>query len=528
MTLLDSPRSTTRLPTRLRGFQQSRKRLPWEPTSQPQPQSAKPAESVWDPLPGPQTQALESEADELYYGGGAGGGKSDLLLGYGLTRSRHGIVFRRHFKELEGASGLIARSKEIYGRSDRFNNSALIWRMPDQRIFEFGAVEHDDSKEKWQGRAHDFVGFDEFSHFTESIYLFLCAWARTVVPDQRVRIIACGNPPANAEGEWIIERWAPWLDEAHPNPARPGELRWFVRTRDGDEVEVNGPAPVELLGETLQPKSRTFIPARVQDNPYLMATDYIAQLQQLPEPLRSQLIYGDHNVGLKDQEWQVIPSAWVRAAQARWRPERPADDGGAPLPWQQLGCDIAGGGADQTVVAPRVGDYFGELRITPGHETPDAAASAELIERIMDEEGGVPAVDANGIGAATYHLLRGKKRTATAYLGSAKTTWRDRSLLLTFANVRAAAHWALRDALDPSGPRAVALPPGRNLRVELTATRYTAESRMVKLEDKDDVKKRLNRSPDEGDSVVMANWHLGAGDVLGQVFGGAIPIRRGG
>ncbi len=485
--------------------------------------------AVWAPLPGPQTQALESEADELYYGGGAGGGKSDLLLGYGLTKSHHGIVFRRHFKELEGASGLISRSKQIYHHLERFNNSALIWRLPGDRIFEFGAVEHDDSKEKWQGRAHDFVGFDEFSHFTESIYLFLCAWARTVIPGQRVRIIACGNPPSDAEGEWIVERWAPWLDEHHPNPAQPGELRWFVRTREGDEVEVDGPESVEMLGETLAPKSRTFIPARVQDNPWLMATDYLAQLQQLPEPLRSQLIYGDHSVGLKDAEWQLIPTAWVRAAQARWRPERPKDSAGQVLPWDQLGCDVAGGGADSAVIAPRVGEYFGELRIKPGRETPDAAASADFIESVMDEEGGIPFVDANGIGSATHHLLRGRKRAAVAYLGSAATTWRDRSSLLTFRNVRSAAHWALRDALDPSSGRNLALPPGRNLRADLTATRYSSESRTIKLEDKDDVKKRLGRSPDEGDSVVQAWWrHDMNNEVIAQLFAaGGIGVRRG-
>ena len=84
---------------------------------------------AWAALPGPQTMALESEADELYYGGGAGGGKTDLLLGYGLTRSRSGIVFRRQFKQLEGPEGIIERSKRIVGRSDRFNNSRLIWRL---------------------------------------------------------------------------------------------------------------------------------------------------------------------------------------------------------------------------------------------------------------------------------------------------------------------------------------------------------------------------------------------------------------
>ena len=63
------------------------------------------AHPLWTPLPGPQVAALDSPADELFYGGSAGGGKSDLLLGYGLTRARHGIVFRRQFRQLLGRRG---------------------------------------------------------------------------------------------------------------------------------------------------------------------------------------------------------------------------------------------------------------------------------------------------------------------------------------------------------------------------------------------------------------------------------------
>ena len=198
---------------------------------------ARRGEVAWTPLPGPQTAALESAADELYYGGGAGGGKSDLLLGYGLTRARHGIIFRRQFRQLLGPEGLIERSKAIVGQPELFNHSALVWRLGG-RMLEFGAVEHEDDKAKYAGRAHDFKAFDELPQFSESQYLFLGGWARTTVVGQRVRIIACGNPPQDAEGEWIIRRWAPWLDEHLPIPAKHGELRWFVLTRGNEEVEV--------------------------------------------------------------------------------------------------------------------------------------------------------------------------------------------------------------------------------------------------------------------------------------------------
>lgn len=462
----------------------------------------------WTALPGPQTLALESEADELYYGGGAGGGKSDLLLGYGLARSRAGIVFRRQFKQLEGPEGLIERSKRIVGRSECFNNSRMVWRLGD-RMLEFGAVDHEDDKEKYQGRAHDFKGFDEITQFTESQYVYLTAWARTTVPGQRVRTIACGNPPQNAEGEWVIQRWAPWLDDQHPNPARPGELRWFARI-DGKDTEVDGPEPFEHHGETIEPTSRTFIPARVTDNPYLLATDYVRRLQSMPEPLRSQLLFGDHSIGLQDDEWQVIPTAWVRAAQARWTPERPVlvtEDGEVPQPLSQVGADVAQGGADNTLLAKRYGDWFDEPEVHAGKDVPDAQVNADHIERVRDPEA-LAYIDSDGIGASTYHLLAAKvgRGHIRAFKGSAKTTMKDRSRVLTFTNTRAAAWWHFRDALDPAYGSKIALPPSRELRVELCSARYEKQTNGIKIEDKDDIKKRLGRSPDYADAYVMALW----------------------
>lgn len=457
--------------------------------------------------------ALESEADELYYGGGAGGGKSDLLLGYGLSGSRSGIVFRRQFKQLEGPEGLIERSKKIVGSSSDFNNSRMIWRRGD-RMLEFGAVDHEDDKEKYQGRAHDFKGFDEITQFTESQYVYLTGWARTTVPGQRVRVIACGNPPQTTEGEWVVQRWAPWLDEAHPNPATPGELRWFTRI-DGKDTEVSGPEPFEHDGQMLYPSSRTFIPARVTDNPYLMATDYVRRLQTMPEPLRSQLLFGDHGIGLQDDIWQVIPTAWVRQAQARWTASPPEG-----VPVMQVGIDVAQGGADNTVVVKRHGPWFSVPEVTPGTDVPDANVNAGHVTRAM-ADGGVAKIDGDGIGSSTYFLARATLGSRIhAYLGSAKTDWRDKAKVQTFVNTRAAAWWALRQALDPSSGENLALPPGRELRGELCAPKWEKQTNGVKIEKKDEVKKRLGRSPDLADAVVMAFWP--GGNALTGVLGAAM------
>jgi hypothetical protein len=114
------------------------------------------------------------------------------------------------------------------------------------------------------------------------------------------------NPPASAEEEWFIQYWGPWLDEQYPNPAAAGELRWFAVV-EGKDVERENGQPFEWKGETIVPRSRTFIPARLSDNPYLASTNYGSVLQGMPEPLRSQLLYGDFTIGLDDDPWQVIP-----------------------------------------------------------------------------------------------------------------------------------------------------------------------------------------------------------------------------
>jgi hypothetical protein len=74
-------------------------------------------------------------------------------------------------------------------------------------------------------------------------------------------------------------------------------------------------------------------------------------------PLRSQLLYGDFKIGRQDDAWQVIPTAWVRAAQKRWTETPPA---GQVLTCR--GVDVAYGGADAIVIAPRYGPWFGQLQ----------------------------------------------------------------------------------------------------------------------------------------------------------------------
>ncbi len=455
---------------------------------------------IWTPLPGPQTEAYHCDADELYYGGAAGGGKSALLIGLAITAHQRSIVFRREFPQLRD---ILDQCEKLLTGRGRYNGQSNLWRLNDGRRLEFGAVQYEQDVSKYQGRAHDGIFFDELPQLTERQYRFLIGWNRTTVKGQRCRVVGAGNPPTSAEGEWVIRYWAPWLDGQHPNPAKPGELRWFAVIK-GEDHEVENGEPFEYEGERIQPRSRTFIPALLKDNPFLMETGYMSVLQSLPEPLRSQMLYGDFSVGVQDDPWQVIPTEWIRAAQARWKPDgQPRDADGKPIPQDAVGVDVARGGKDATVLSRRFGNWFAPLEKHPGSTTPDGPMVAGLVAAAL-VAGGHANIDAIGVGSSVYDQCVQHKLRARAVIFSEGTSLRDKSGKLGFANLRAAAYWTFREALDPATGDGVALPPDPELLADLCAPRWSMRLRGVQVEEKEEIIKRLGRSPDCGDAVVLA------------------------
>ena len=455
--------------------------------------------TVWRPLidlddpgrPTPQRMAYDTPADELLYGGGAGGGKSDLLLGTALTAHTRAIIFRRLGTSLDA---LIERMAEILGHRDGLNLVDKRWRLADRTVW-FGSCPNVGDEIKYQGQPHDLKAFDELTQFTEQQYRYLKGWNRTVDPAQRCRVVAATNPPTDAEGEWVIRYWAPWLDDQHTSPARPGELRWFA-TLDGDDREVESGAPFTHKGETVQPLSRTFIPSLVGDNPYLMSTGYRATLQALPEPLRSQMLAGDWRAGREDDPWQVVPTAWVEAAQQRWQAQPKAA-------MDALGVDVARGGGDETVLTPRYGDWFGEQITAPGSETPDGPAVVGLVMAHLRDAAPVQ-IDVIGVGASVFDILRGNGVHTVGLDGRERSTSTDRSGQIKFVNQRAELWWRMREALDPAYGSRLALPPDRRIRADLCAPRWKVTPSGIQVEPKEEIVKRLGRSPDRGESVVYA------------------------
>lgn len=452
----------------------------------------------WLPNPGPQTEAYLSKADLLLYGGAAGGGKSDLLLGLTQTAHIKSVIFRRAYTDLRG---LTERLLAMTGARDGWNGSEKVLRR-DGRVLEFGALEKPGAEQAWQGRDHDFIGFDEGAQLSAAKVLFVMGWLRSASPNQRKRVVIASNPPMGGEGAWLLQWFAPWLDPMFPDPAKDGELRWAYQKGE-DTVWVDGPGVTVIEGEDYEHESRTFIPALLDDNPYLKDSGYRGRLQNMPEPLRSQLLHGDFLAGREDHEWQVIPTEWVRLAQERWK--------AAPAKRRRmiaLSADVALGGRDSTVLAPLYEDcWFGPLVKKAGAECADPATIAQMMLVARKDAADLSVDGTGGWGSGVKSNLKtAHDMECASIVFSAGSDARTNDGKLGFYNMRAHLYWRFREALDPDTGDEVMLPPDPRLMAHLTAARYTVKGDRILLEDKDQIRVRLGVSPDDSDAVVMA-WH---------------------
>lgn len=462
---------------------------------------------LWKPQEGFQQKVYESEADELLVGGAAGPGKTAILLIVATRSHKNAIIFRREYSRLKD---VIEKSRRLLNPTNsRYNSTDKIWRLPGGRTLEFGAVQYEDDKENYRGREHDLKGFDELTEFSQTQYEFIITWNRSSDPGQRCRVVSTCNPPSTEEGAWIIDYWSPWLKEDYSGDrALPGELRWFV-TLDGVQTEVPSGEPImhtnsDGVTEVLIPRSRSFIPGSLDENIYLRDTNYKGMLQRLPEPLRSQLLYGSFKrVKKKDHPWQVVPSEWYDAAVARWTANPPA-------PQSHLGIDVARGGDCLSIIACRHHFWLAPLIELQGSDTPDGDSLAREILKVMRSHHIEIRIDVVGVGSSPYDSLKRMGVEPLAVNGGASVAGiMDKSGVLQFYNLRSMIYWNLRELLDPKYDSKLALPPDLKLKQELLAPRWSvtkgrSQFGEIKVESKDEIIKRIGRSPDRADAVVYA------------------------
>lgn len=464
---------------------------------------------LWVPSMGPQTDAYFCLADELLFGGEAGGGKSDLICGLALTDHERSLILRRF---TDDAKELAERVMQITGTRDGYNGQDLIYRNFGRNI-DFGGCKEEISKQRYKGKPHDLIGFDELSDFLESQYRFIVGWNRSVNPNQRCRVVGATNPPTAAEGLWVIKYWGAWLDPTHPRPAKQGELRWYTTDDEGHDEEVDGRGPHLVKGEMVEARSRTFIRSHLSDNPDLTQTgQYAANLAALPQELRTAYKEGRFDLSLQDQLNQVIPTAWVIAAQQRWKPDPPLG-----IPMCAMGVDVAQGGNNDSTIARRHDGWFAPILRKRGVETPDGPSVAGWIIQERHHDAHIIIDMGGGYGGSAYDHLKStiSHDKLHAHKGSADSVKRTNDQQLRFYNKRAEVAWRFREALDPGMYQGspISLPADPLILADLTAltfkfVRMSKGTMGIKLIPKDQLVKKLGRSTDTGDGIFQA-WSKG-------------------
>jgi hypothetical protein len=210
----------------------------------------------------------------------------------------------------------------------------------------------------------------------------------------------------------------------------------------------------------------------------------------------------------------VIPLEWLEAAQGRWEDlERAGLLERDPL--IAVAADVASEvGVDKTNIGSLYGPVLARIRTEPNIDTMSTTGivkgliDADMARNKKRRRKPLAVIDAIGVGTGVVDRLREQGVKVDAFQGSSSSTKSDRTGELVFLNRRAEAYWHLRDLLNPVWGSDLALPPAE-VNPELTGDLITPRSEetstgRIKIEDKDEIRKRLGRSPDVGDMVTMA------------------------
>ena len=174
------------------------------------------------------------------------------------------------------------------------------------------------------------------------------------------------------------------------------------------------------------------------------------------------------------------------------------------------GVDVARGGKDNTVfaakhAAPELGHglWFDKPKVMPGSQTPDGATVAGLVVANLRDSAPI-AIDVIGVGASPYDVLRGMRFQIQGVNVSEAPTSVDHTGRLLFFNLRTQLWWRMREALDPQRDTGICLPPDPQLLRELCAPRWSVSGKTVKVESREDIIKRIGKSPDLASAYILA------------------------
>jgi terminase large subunit-like protein len=266
---------------------------------------------IFKPNPGPQTEFLASEEQEVLYGGAAGGGKSYAMLAdplrYFSNPNFRGLLLRRTNDELKE---LKWKARDLYDNDvvkGKFRQQDSLWVFPSGAEFWLTYLERDEDVKRYQGQSFTWIGIDELTQYASPFaWDYLRSRLRSTDPSIPLCMRATTNPGGPGHS---------WVKRMFIDPAPPKQA--FSATDIDTGATLVHPDfykhPHPQAGQP-HPKAglplfqRKFIPASLYDNPYIIQDDkYEASLMSLPEQQRRQLLEGD---------WSIVEGA----AFAEFRP----------------------------------------------------------------------------------------------------------------------------------------------------------------------------------------------------------------
>lgn len=204
----------------------------------------------------------------------------------------------------------------------------------------------------------------------------------------------------------------------------------------------------------------------------------------------------------KATEDTLIPFDWLELAHDRWKKLKAENF--VPRKYARVGIDVAGMGRDSSCFVPRYGNYVPEIKIQQsGGKADHMKVAGEAVQWLVEKNAKVM-IDTIGEGAGVYSRLLelGYDNAYSCKFSEGTKGLHDITGQYEFANMRAYCYWAVRDWLNPKNGFHPALPPCDELDAELTEVHWSFQSSgSIIIEQKDNIKSRLKRSPDRADAL---------------------------
>jgi hypothetical protein len=419
-------------------------------------------------------------------------------------------IIWREIEQLHRAHGLPGRI--VMGRIPE-------WKVGSQQVA-YGRKPSDYDDSGFQGihETYILIIVDEAEGIPEQLWEAIDALATNI----NARVLAIGNPgDPNCHFRKICMPGGIWnvihLDGLLSPNFNEDEVKAASLKRNDEGNLVTGDLHSYMIDNN--------IPFSTEKVPYELQVNLLSPLWVAERMVKYSIARREDGTWTTDPRWEarvrgewadnevsgVIPRSWVLLAVERWKEWQESD-----LPVEKLvgarafGVDTAGEGDDETCVSERVG--YTCLYVEREGMGNDTQTPAHRVAERMRRRGGRAVVDYNGQGQGTADRLIEEGYEVIKFIAQGRTDATDTSGEYTFVNNRSCAWWNMRELLDPQSSIPVALPDDEQLISDLTSPRYVIRTgAKIYVEDKKETKKRLGRSPDTGDSVIMDFWMAGLG-----------------